>query len=248
MSEEGVAAVLQAGEPQGCPASPIIWAIVMDMALTHARKHGGKGVDLDGEQVQTLAFADDLSAADDESPGLKETVQCLVVAMGAVGVRFNGTKSFYAWSQGKEGLGDEEDMVVWSLNGKGQWRKTALTSIPPKGTTKGKTEASRGVARYLGVMYAFTGCEAGDRWEEQRRKVSRQIEQFFGRCDAIRPTMRQFGEAAHGVLLGRVLLTWKRMVPTEEEIRELRGRVARRAARCAGVMRLGKEDTRNAAA
>ena len=41
VSPESEATRLQAGEPQGCPASPIIWAVVMDFALTYARTVGG---------------------------------------------------------------------------------------------------------------------------------------------------------------------------------------------------------------
>ena len=105
VTEDSVAMVLQAGEPQGCPASPIIWAIIMDMALTHARQVGGEGVEVEGEKVGVLAFADDLAAADRKKEGLRKTVQALVVTMGAVGVRFNGKKSFYAWSKGAIGGG-----------------------------------------------------------------------------------------------------------------------------------------------
>ena len=89
VSLENKATRLQAGEPQGCPASPIIWAIVMDFALTYSRTVGCRGFDLDNIPVQELAFADDLARADNTQYGLQLTIQAQIVALGALGCRFN---------------------------------------------------------------------------------------------------------------------------------------------------------------
>lgn len=111
-SSDDDALALEAGTPQGCPASPVVWAIVVDFALAYAARAdvGGEGYLLDdsddaprrarvhsttrgaGRRVQRLAFADDLAAADGTHEGLRRTVQALILAMGAIGVRFNARK------------------------------------------------------------------------------------------------------------------------------------------------------------
>ena len=116
-----------------------------------------------------------------------------------------------------------------------------MTDVKPAGNPKGKTDAERGVTRYLGIMFGFEGCDGGGRWKAQRDKVKGQVAAFFGRCDAVRPTFRQYCEVAEGVLLGKVLFSWRVMGPEGGEVEKLRKRVVGRAARCLGVGPMGGE-------
>ena len=92
------AVVLGGGTPQGCPASPTIWVIVVDFALACARLQKGGEIKVQGEPLRVIAFADDLAATGKTAAALAETVQGLVTALGAIGVRFNARKSYYLWS------------------------------------------------------------------------------------------------------------------------------------------------------
>eukprot|EP00964_Phaeocystis_antarctica_P006687 scaffold3612_cov75-Phaeocystis_antarctica.AAC.3 len=58
---EGRAVALEAGTPQGCPASPAIWVIVVDYALAALRARKDGGVQMGGEALRCIAFADDLA-------------------------------------------------------------------------------------------------------------------------------------------------------------------------------------------
>ena len=68
------------------------------------------------------------------------------------------------------------------LDDKGQWRRAALTSVPPEGDGDGDTVEERGAARYLGVFFSFEGVD-GNAWDEQDVEC---------RCvtSVIRPCMR----------------------------------------------------------
>ena len=70
------------------------------------------------------------------------------------------------------------------LDADGQWRRAALTSVPPVGDAEGETLAERGAApaRYLGVFFAFEG---GCRWRgvlaEQDACTQRIVGNFFSK-------------------------------------------------------------------
>ena len=152
---------LEGGAPQGCPSSPLVWTILADYALAVMRaERGDDAVDVQfgGEVLRCLAFADDLAVAAKTREGLRARVQMLVAAMGAVGVRFNSRKSYYAWSAAaarRHQLDPAEapaDLLeVDVLDADGRWRRAALTSVPPVGDVDGETLPERGAARYLGV-------------------------------------------------------------------------------------------------
>ena len=130
------AAVLQAGEPQGCPASPIIWAILVYFALAYADQVGRAGYDLEGVTVRQLCFADDLKGADARGSGLLQTTSAHVIAMVAFGVRFNAHKSYYAWSLAVEHTTDtthKHGLTLPALDADGRWQRVTLTPVPPRG-------------------------------------------------------------------------------------------------------------------
>ena len=236
VSPENEATRLQAGEPQGCLASPIIWAIVMDFALTYSRTVGGRGFDLDNIPVQELAFADDLASADNTQYGLQLTIQAQIVALGALGCRFNAPKSYYAWSLGAET--DEKPpppLTVFALDANGHWRATQHTSVPPRGDPDGETLAERGALRYLGALLSFEGYSDEGRWQEQRLMVDASCNALFARCALLKPSLRQFIEAVHAVLLGKILCTWRLVPPEEAQLSAVRVRIARRAAVTLGI-------------
>ena len=138
------------------------------------------------EQLLALAFADDLAAIAPTAADLQCTVQALVAAMGAIGVRFNAKKSFYAWSPAAEGRGRPAPLCVCSLDAAGRWAKATLTSVPPTGDADARDAAGRGAARYLGIHFSFCGCD-GDRWHEQRRIEQSIIASFFGTARLLKP-------------------------------------------------------------
>ena len=136
------AAVLQAGEPQGCLASPIIWAILVDFALAYADQVVGAGYDLEGATVRQLCFADDLKGADAHGSGLLQTTSANVIAMGAFGVRFNAHKSYYAWSPAVKHTTDtthKHGLTLPALDADDRWQRVTLTPVPPRGDDKGRT-------------------------------------------------------------------------------------------------------------
>jgi hypothetical protein len=203
------AAVLQAGEPQGCPASPIIWAILVDFALAYADQVGGTGYDLEGALVRQLCFADDLKGADVCGSGLQLTTSAHVIAMGAFGVRFNAHKSYYAWSPAVEHTTDQthkHGLTLPALDADGRWQRVTLTPVPPRGDDKGGTCAARGAVRYLGLHFSFLGTDGINRWQEQQQIESHIIDSFFARCESVRPTITQFAQIIESVLFGKLLI------------------------------------------
>ena len=190
VSDNDEAQRLGAGTPQGCPASPVVWALIVDLALSYAAAAGGLGYELDNAdmsaRVRNLAYADDLSGFDGDHEGLRRTVQALIVAMAAVGVRFNADKSYYCWSLAAQPGGVRPPpMKVYALTADGCWKLVELTPVPPIGDPNAKTLAGRGVVRYLGVHFSFEGCGDGDRWSEQKRILQRKIDSFFARCNIL---------------------------------------------------------------
>ena len=107
--------------------------------------------------------------------------------------------------------------------------------MPPHGDSEGHTLSEKGVARYLGVYYIFCGTD-GDRWHHQRGVVEASVRSFFAKMNLLKPTMRQYRELIHNVLLNRVLFVWRVMPPSDAEMAGLRQQVARRAA---AVLHLG---------
>ena len=127
---------MEAGEPQGCPASPIVWDLCEDGALAYAamvRRNDAAGERVE-EDAESMAFADDLAVTAQKKRCLQRTVQALIVVMAAVfGVRFNGAKSFYNRSLEAVAMdllmGDGEGALwVWMLDTGGNWKETRLTS------------------------------------------------------------------------------------------------------------------------
>ena len=227
---------LEGGTPQGCPASPTIWVIVVDYALACARKREGTGsVRLDGcTPLQVLAFADDLAATSDTLSDLQATVQTLVAALGAIGVRFNAQKSYYLWSAeaarraGRELTAAETGLLqIYTLDDIGTWRQTSLTSVPPVGNAEGDTLEARGAARYLGVYYSFEGCD-GEPWAEQDAYATKIVNTFFARCAALDPDVRQYNVMIESLLTSKLLYGGRIRRPPDKMIEEVRSRCAKR--------------------
>ena len=236
---------LEGGAPQGCPSSPLVWTILADYALAVMRaERGDDAVDVQfgGEVLRCLAFADDLAVAAKTREGLRARVQMLVAAMGAVGVRFNSRKSYYAWSAAaarRHQLDPAEapaDLLeVDVLDADGRWRRAALTSVPPVGDAEGETLAERGAARYLGVFFAFEGVE-GEAWAEQDACTQRIVGNFFSKLALIEPSPKQYMVLVRSLLLSKVMYGGRVRLPSEEVLQEIRRKTARGAAR---LLRLG---------
>lgn len=95
------------GLPQGCPMSPVLWAIVADFAISFASKHGGKGYDFgqvlpdsdDTVEVRFMAYADDLICISDTKAGLEQTVQSMTTILSCFNIRLSPKKCVYMWSR-----------------------------------------------------------------------------------------------------------------------------------------------------
>jgi hypothetical protein len=91
--------------------------------------------------------------------------------------------------------------------------------------------------RYLGVLFAHEGCGDGEgRWREQRLVVDASVRAFFGRCALIHPTLRQYVQLVHTVLVAKVLYPWRVMPPPATQLTEVRAQIVRRAA---ATLRIG---------
>ena len=145
-------------------------------------------------------------------------------------------KSYYAWSLGAET--DEKSpppLTVFALDVNGHWRAAQLTSVPPRGDPDGETLAERGALRYLGALLSFEGYSDEGRWQEQRLMVDASCNALFARCALLKPSLRQFIEAVHAVLLKKMLCTWRLVPPEEAQLSAVRVRIARRAAVTLGI-------------
>ncbi len=84
------------GLPQGDPISPVMWAIVVDMAMSLAEEEGGEGYELDGEhapvRAKSTAFADDLAECESSKEELSKTIQCIVTILSFLNVRLSPAK------------------------------------------------------------------------------------------------------------------------------------------------------------
>ena len=141
------ARTLNAGTPQGCPASPMVGCIVVDFALAHARAEGGQGYDLDGVRAETLGFADNLAAVAGGRVGEADYGAELHSAqynyklsqrhcMGAISVRFNTRKLYYACGRlppsstvGSRGASRCMPSTT------GAWRRATMTVVRHRGET-----------------------------------------------------------------------------------------------------------------
>ena len=101
---------LEGGVPQGDPASPGYWVIVLDFVLTYVATAGGAGYKLYGVAVQMSGYADDLAPMSATRESLQQTVAATMAAVGVITVRVNEVKSYYVRSPA--GLCDE-----WALGG-----------------------------------------------------------------------------------------------------------------------------------
>jgi hypothetical protein len=94
------------GLPQGCPMSPILWAIVADFALSFAHEHGGPGYELGNvlpESEKSVfarfkAYADDLGCSDETKMGIEATVIAMVTILIVFNIRLSVQKCIHAWS------------------------------------------------------------------------------------------------------------------------------------------------------
>ena len=89
---------LEGGVPQGDPASPGYWVIVLDFVLTYVATAGGAGYKLYGVAVQMSGYADDLAPMSATREGLQQTVAATMAAVGVITVRVNEVKSYYVRS------------------------------------------------------------------------------------------------------------------------------------------------------
>ena len=211
MDSVDTAVVLGGGTPQGCPASPTIWVIVVDFALACARLQKGGEIKVQGEPLRVIAFADDLAATGKTAAALAETVQGLVTALGAIGVRFNARKSYYLWSAAAARAANRaptekpaQPLRVHVLDAEGRWRTAELTSVPPVGNADGDTLEKRGAARYLGVYFSFEGCD-GEPWAEQDAYAKRIVNGFFARCTLLDPDVAQYCMLVQSLLASKLL-------------------------------------------
>ena len=241
------AVTLEGGTPQGSPASPLIWVIVIDYALSVVRDNAdaADGVNIGGEMLWVIGFADDLACASRTREGLQRTVQTLVAAMGAIGVRFNAKKSFYTWSSAAAAKAQldamevpKQPLTVDVLDAEGRWRSAPLTSVPPEGDPDGDTLAERGVARYLGVYYSFEGC-GGEPWAEQDQAIERVVGAFFAALASVEPTPRQYRTLVRSLLHSKAMYGGRVRLPSSKTLDGIRRKVAQGMARLLKLGSLG---------
>jgi hypothetical protein len=139
--------------------------------------------DAQGDDDATAAvngFADDLSAESEQEEvcflrddGDETTVDqleltVLVLSVGSAfnGGKFSGAKSFNTWSPAAARMvgrtpteRPKTPFAVHMLDADGVWRRTALTSVPPRGNPEGKTPADRVAScDSWGCISAFWGA------------------------------------------------------------------------------------------
>jgi hypothetical protein len=134
------------GLPQGCPMSPVLWAIVADFAISFASKHGGKGYDFgqvlpdsdDTVEVRFMAYADDLICISDTKAGLEQTVQSMTTILSCFNIRLSPKKCVYMWSRAAH-----EDLMSRSSNlGDIDIRGLELVSMKPRANGKKTREGT----------------------------------------------------------------------------------------------------------
>jgi hypothetical protein len=207
--------------------------VVADVALCFARRKGGKGFNIHGVVVRSLAFADDMSGHDNKKGDLELTLQALLLTLGAIfGVRFNATKSFYLHSRNADG----GSLELCMLDSNGRWSKQEVLAAKPDKEAWGHDgQGSSGGGRYLGPWFGYVTCPGADRWIVHRIALKRLTDGFTGRVRAQRPTVPQLYEAVQGVLLGAHMYSWQVVTPTEEELTALRTSIASMVIDCLGV-------------
>lgn len=80
------------GVRQGDPLSPLLFIMVMEEIVREALPE--VGFDLDGQRVDSLAYADDLVLLAEKSPRLQEKLQRLTEALRKAGMSLNARKSY----------------------------------------------------------------------------------------------------------------------------------------------------------
>ena len=120
----------------------------MDFALANTVRAGGEGYQIHGRRIRLLCYADDAALFAESRAELLKSVQAVAIALAAVGVRLNASKSYYVRSPWATG---ESTMSFVALDSDGTLRKQAITTVDPAGA-----------ARYLGVWFSFTGPADGE--------------------------------------------------------------------------------------
>ena len=82
---------IQSGVRQGCPASPILFALAVE-PLLRTPFHTGSGFKVGNEEVHVLAYADDLALVASSSQALQQKLAQLTARASLLGLRFNPAK------------------------------------------------------------------------------------------------------------------------------------------------------------
>ena len=129
-------AVIEGGAGQGQADSPLIWVVVMDIPITYAQAHGGRGYAVGRTEVQTVVFMDDVSAADSTREGFARTMEASTLAMAALGIRMGPPKFLATWSPAADAAGqglDRHPVRVAALLPDGTYGMVQFNPVPPHG-------------------------------------------------------------------------------------------------------------------
>ena len=96
---ESTTVPIQSGVRQGCPASPILFALAIE-PLLRTPFPVGSGVEVGGEEAHILAYADDLVVIASSPEALQSKLDCLVARASLLGLSFNPAKcAFLSWGR-----------------------------------------------------------------------------------------------------------------------------------------------------
>ena len=227
---------LESGTPQGDPLSPILWIVVVNFALTHAEQTGGRGYQIHGRHIRLLCYADDVAVFAEHWDQLQKSVQAIAIALAAIGVRLNASKSYLVRSP-EAALNDADrrgrtTMSFVALDSEGTLAEQHMTSVSPE-------EA----ARYLGVWFSFCGPHGGahGRWTTQVSKLHGMIKSFYKTCAGLSPSFSQLSEVIGNTLCRRLVFPVQGGVPIWDVFTEARCLAARWVQHSLGITARGSE-------
>jgi hypothetical protein len=82
---------IRSGVRQGCPASPVLFALAIEPIL-RTPFESGTGVEIGGVEVGTLAYADDLCVVASSAQALQAKLDVITTRASRLGLRFNPAK------------------------------------------------------------------------------------------------------------------------------------------------------------